>query len=275
MVIVGLDVGGTTTKAVALNKRNILAKTVTPTYDHVSSASGALGKLIHEYKVNMERIERIAATGGGREDLGSALFNIPVMLVDEIEATGLGGIFLSGLDEALVVSIGTGTAMVSVRDGGRRVKHVGGTGVGGGTLMGIGRCTLGKYRLETLERLALMGDVRRVNLTIQDITGKGVGILPPDATASNFGKFGDDTRPEDTAIGIFTLVGEVIGTVAYFAARSEGLEDRIVIVGGLSKSKVLAPIVVSTIELFSGKAIVPEDSEYCAAIGAAVRIAGD
>ncbi len=275
MVIVGLDVGGTTTKAVALDGNDVIAKTNTPTYDHVSSASGALGKLVHDFAINIEKIGSIAVTGGGREDIGSSLFNIPVTVVDEIAAIGLGGIFLSGLEEALVVSIGTGTAMVSVRDGGERVKHVGGTGVGGGTLIGIGRCTLGKYRLDTLEKLASMGDITRVNLTIRDITGGGVGILPPDVTASNFGKFGDDTRPEDTAIGIFSLVGEVIGTVAYFAARSEGLEDNIVIVGGLSKSKILAPIVISTIELFGGKAIVPKDSEYCAAIGAAVSILGD
>ena len=47
---------------------------------------------------------------------------------------------MSGLDRAVVVSMGTGTAYVMADKG--RVSHLGGTGVGGGTLLGLSGLTL-------------------------------------------------------------------------------------------------------------------------------------
>ena len=54
-----------------------------------------------------------------------------------------------------VVSLGTGTAIVSVEKDG--IRHFSGTGVGGGTLLGLSKHMLGVSRLDTLEAMASRG----------------------------------------------------------------------------------------------------------------------
>ena len=269
MVVAGVDIGGTLTKGVLIDEDRILAVAKSITVDYVTSAAGCLGKLLDKVELKPSDVDLLAITGIGNIDVKDSLLGVPVRKIDEIECIGIGGVFLSGYKDAIVVSIGTGTAIVLVKDAGHRVVHVGGTGIGGGTLRGLGRCLLNVVKIETIEKMATNGDIRRVNLTVGDLAGRPVGILSTEITASNFGKFGDDTRREDVAIGIFNLVGEVIGTVSYFASKAWDMTDKIVLVGGLTNSPVLKPIIIKTIEFFGGKAIVPEYSEYCAAIGAA------
>ena len=55
--------------------------------------------------------------------------------VDEFHAIGKGGLFLTGLTRAIIVSMGTGTAFIIADQNGE--KHIGGTGIGGGTLLGL------------------------------------------------------------------------------------------------------------------------------------------
>lgn len=67
------------------------------------------------------------------------------MKMEEFQAIGYGGLKLSGLTDALVVSMGTGTAYV--RAGKDGMKHIGGSGVGGGTLMGLASRLVKENRL--------------------------------------------------------------------------------------------------------------------------------
>ncbi|MEM1586198.1 MAG: hypothetical protein QXX99_03025 [Candidatus Bathyarchaeia archaeon] len=71
----------------------------------------------------------IAATGGGSRFLGDEVLGIPLTRINEIEAIGFGGSTLSGKKDCLVVNAGTGTALVILREGGRTIRHIGGTGV--------------------------------------------------------------------------------------------------------------------------------------------------
>jgi len=242
--------------------------------DSISSAMGALGKVLLETGTDVEELTGIALTGGGANFLPGRLLGVKATKIDEIEAIGVGGCFLSGKNRAAVVSIGTGTAVVGVwRDGDKlRIEHLGGTAVGGGTLAGLGKLLLGKSSVETILEMAKSGELKRVDLTVGDIVGRGVGMLPPEATASNFGKVGDWTRPEDVAAGLVNMVGQVIGTVAVLAARAAGLSDSIVLVGRLAEEEPVSSIVVHTAELFGGKAEVPENATYATAIGAARRL---
>ncbi|RLG42874.1 MAG: pantothenate kinase [Thermoproteota archaeon] len=274
MLIAGLDVGGTATKAVLITESGIKGFADVSASDSVSSAMGALGKLILESGVGVNELSSIALTGGGANRLPDRLLGVKAEKIDEIEAIGVGGCFLSGRDRAAVVSIGTGTAVVGAWGEGAcmRVEHLGGTAVGGGTLAGLGRLLLGKSSVDSVLEMAREGDLARVDLTVGDIVGRGVGMLPPDATASNFGKVGDWTRPVDVAAGIVNLVGQVVGTVAVLAARAAGLEDSIVLVGRLAEEEPVAKTVIHTVELFGGRAMVPENATYATAIGAARRL---
>ncbi len=277
MLIVGLDMGGTTTKAVLISESKVYGKTVVTASDPLAAAAGAVGKLLSELGISVNDIEAIASSGGKTKPLPSKILGLEVIEIDEIEAVGIGGLFLSGANEGVVVSAGTGTAVVEVRkrDNGIYVKHLGGTGVGGGTLTGLGRLLLRRTSINSIIELAMKGDSRNVDLTVGDIVGGPIGLLTPDVTASNFGKVGDVVSPEDVAAGLVNMVGQVIGTVSFFAAKSVGLEDKIILVGGLVTHEPVLRAVLKPIRLFGGKATVPKDPQFATAMGAALRLLSD
>lgn len=133
-VIIGIDIGGTTTDIAGFNGSNLMGVLSVKASDPLASASGALGKFINQYNVSLIEIEKIAITGVGSSYIDMNLFGIETIKINEFESIGLGGTYLGKLDKAIVVSMGTGTALVRVEKG--IVKHLGGTGVGGGNSYG-------------------------------------------------------------------------------------------------------------------------------------------
>ncbi|MEM2811239.1 MAG: type II pantothenate kinase [Candidatus Korarchaeum sp.] len=274
MLIIGLDMGGTTTKGVLLSERGVMHRILVVSSDPLAAAAGAVGKIVTDAGLSIGDISSIAVSGGRVRSLPDRLFGLPLMEVDEIEAIGRGGAFLAKLDECVVVSAGTGTAVVEVRrrDSGYYVRHLGGTGIGGGTLLGLSKLLLSRSSVESVLELAANGNSRNVDLTVGDIVGGPIGKLDAGATASNFGKVGDYNRPEDIAAALINMVGQVIGTVSLFAAKSVGLEDRIVLVGGLASYELLVEAISRPIDLFGGKLISPTEPQYATAIGASLKL---
>lgn len=274
MLVIGLDMGGTTTKGVLVSESEVLRKTVVVSSDPLAAAAGTVGRILHEANLGVGDVNAIAASGGRIRSLPRKLFGIQLVEVDEIEAIGRGGAFLAGLDDCVVVSGGTGTAVVEVRklSSGYHVKHLGGTGVGGGTLLGLGKLLLDRSSVESLLEVASRGNPKNVDLTVGDIVGGPIGKLSADATASNFGKLSDDNRVEDVAAALVNMIGQVIGTVSFFAAKSVGLEDRIVFIGGLASHRLIVEAVRRPIELFGGTLLVPNDPQYATAIGASLKL---
>lgn len=268
-MIIGIDIGGSTTDAVYLD--DPIRVVSVESSDPVAAAAGAFGKLLTELGRPLAAVAAIAATGGGARRLGAHLLGVPVITVPELTAIGVGGTALAGRRDALVVSMGTGTAVVAVRAG--QIAHVGGTGVGGGTLLGLSKHLLQVSQLSTLEALAARGDLARVDLTVADVAGGPVGALPPDATASNFGKLGSDARPEDKARALVNMIAEVIVVVSVLAARASG-HDTIVLTGKLLRVRPLVERILATRALFDRTFVIPDLAEYATAIGAARHVAG-
>lgn len=264
-MIVGIDIGGSTTDAVLLDGEAIKVVSVEAN-DPVAAASGALGMLLNTHGIRLDQITAIAATGGGARRIGDDLLGVPVTKVPEITAIGVGGTTLAGLSDALVVSMGTGTALINVR--GASIVHAGGTGVGGGTLLGLSKHMLNVSRLETLQRMAAQGDLSHVDLTVEDIAGGPVGNLPPGATASNFGKLGTDVTAEDKAKALINMIGEVIVVVSVIAARAAD-QGTVVLTGKLIRVKPLLERIQNTRVLFDRGFVVPEYADVATAIGAA------
>lgn len=269
-MIVGIDIGGSTTDAVLLDGGEIEVVTI-ETGDPLAAAAGALGKLLSTVGGGLADIQAIAVSGGGARWLGDQLFGVPVVKVPEIQAIGVGGSSLAEKSAALVVSLGTGTALVSVR--GETIEHVGGTGVGGGTLLGLARHLLGVTRLDTLEQLAAHGDLSHVDLTVGDIAGGPVGIVPASATASNFGKVRADPTPADKALALVNMVAEVTFTVSLMAARARQHTD-VVLTGKLTQVKPLRERIEAARPRRGENFIIPPYAEYATAIGAARAVSG-
>lgn len=196
--------------------------------------------------------------------------NTPVMSAqekNELECLGKGGLFLAGLKSAVVVSCGTGTAVVWASKN-QPVIHLGGTGVGGGTIKGLGRLLLKTKSVQEIFKLAEKGDKTKVDLTVGDILGKGIGLLPAEATAANFGKL-NSTKKEDLAQSLIGMAAETIGLVSCLAASQTG-EKIIVFCGRVSTNKLVQKYLSQVCALFKLSPIFPSQAEYATALGAAI-----
>jgi type II pantothenate kinase len=164
--------------------------------------------------------------------------------------------------------MGTGTAYVYADKNGS--EYLGGTGVGGGTLMGLSKKLLGMSDPEQIAILAEQGDLSNIDLRINDISKSAINsILSDNATAANFGKVSDLATREDIALGIFNMVYETIGMLAVFAARQKELKE-IVLIGNLAGLPHAHITFDQLNRMFGMHFIIPEMSTYGTVIGAAL-----
>ncbi len=268
-IIIGIDVGGSTTKIVGYRKdRSLLAVQRVVAKDPVTSVYGALGRFISENGLQLSQVEHIVLTGVGASHFEGDLYGIPTTKAVEFQAIGRGGLELSGKGHALVVSLGTGTAFVEAsRTSGS--KHIGGSGVGGGTLLGLCERLAQVSSFDTVLQLAGKGDLHKVDLTIGDISTKDVGNMNADVTAANFGKLADDAAQEDLVAGVVNMVFQTIGMLAVFAVRESATRD-IVLTGTLTVMPEIREVFSALEALHPVNFILPENSVFATAIGAAL-----
>ena len=275
--VIGIDVGGTTTKIVGFRKnqqgeQELIAPQFVRATDPVTSIYGAFGKFTAENGLELSDIERIMVTGAGSATVRNGIYNLPCHTVPEFSSSGIGGLYLSGLSEAIVVSMGTGTALIHARRDGEKynIKYLGGTGVGGGTLVGLSRRILGVDSIEHIEQLCADGNLDNIDLKIKDISQNHTyhGINE-NLTAANFGKVSDMATPADLALGIANMVAETVAMLAIFAARSYGLQD-IVLIGQLTRIESIRSVFNGLSENFGVRFIIPENAQFGTVIGAAL-----
>jgi len=267
-MIIGIDIGSTTTKAVSLEEGRLVKKIKTRADDAVTSAAGAFGKMMLENGIRMKDITRIMITGAGATKIEGELFGIPTEKVDEIAAIGAGAMFLSGQNDIVIVNIGTGTAIIEARKD--RIIHLGGSGVGGGTILGLAKKLLSLSDFKDIMELAASGSLDPVDLLLEDIMVADFSFLNKKSTASNFGKMLDTARSEDIALGIIHMVYEVIGMLAVFAARSRSI-GRVIVTGSGSHNPLGKKVLTEITRMHSVSFEYPEDAEYTTAVGAGLH----
>ena len=276
-VVIGIDVGGSTTKIVGFrvdgngNKKLIAPQLVTAN-DPITSTYGAFGKFTEENEIEMSEINKIMMTGVGASFVKKDIFGLPCERVPEFNSIGKGALYLSGLDEALAVSLGTGTALVHAKNG-EKMNYLGGTGVGGGTLVGLSRLLLHAESMEHIIEYAECGDLENIDLKIKHMTESGdLSILSRELTASNFGKVSDLATKEDIALGIMNMVFETVGMVSIFAAHQVKCEN-IILTGNLTRigfcEKKFAEF-NSMKDNYGVNFIIPENSQFGTVIGTAL-----
>jgi type II pantothenate kinase len=195
-----------------------------------------------------------------------------VQMIPEIDAIGFGGSALANYNDCIVVSIGTGTAIVHFSKQGAR--HVGGTGMGGGTIKGLSSVICDLDDPLQIEALALKGNPSKINLTISDLGYEGLSFLDSDMTASNFAAI-TSKSPEDMAAGILRLVGETVGIIASICAREFKCQNRIVIVGKVANSQFIRHTIDLVGKLYQTHFTYPENPGYATVYGAAMKFNHD
>ncbi len=270
--IIGIDVGGSATKIVASYNGKIISPQYVHAADPVTSAYGAFGRFTTKNGLELPDIEKIIITGVGSSYIEKSIYGIPVIKAVEFDCFGRGGLYLSGLPDAVVISMGTGTALVHAKKSsvGTSTSYLGGTGVGGGTLIGLSKKMLKTDDIDHIIGLAEEGKLENVDLRVKDLTKTGKTVsLPPDMTASNFGKLSDIASPADIARGIINMVFETIGVMGVFAARNEKTEN-IVLTGNLATISPAKNFFENLGTIFGVNFIIPENTQFATAIGAAL-----
>lgn len=271
--VIGIDIGGSTTKIVGFkkNQKELIEPLFVRATDAVTSVYGAFGKFTMQNGLELSDIDKVLMTGVGSSFIDRPIYGLDCRKVSEFESVGLGGLYLSKLDEAIIVSMGTGTALIHARKIGDRTetKYLGGTGVGGGTLLGLSRRMIGVDTIEHLEQMCEMGNLDNVDLRIKDISADESFQINGDITASNFGKLSDIANKNDVALGIANMVAETIAMLAVFAARSFNVKT-VVLTGNLTALKPIATVFEGLEENFGIKFIIPENAQFATVIGAAL-----
>lgn len=267
-VILGIDIGGSTTKIVAFEEeKRVLDTLQVRGGDQVTSLYGAIGHILYKCGLKLEQVSAIVMTGVGATMVEGNVYGIPTFRVKEFEAIGKGALELTGLKETLVVSVGTGTAFVMASE--KECRHIGGSGVGGGTLTGLASRLLGETHIDAIVAMAEKGSLRQVDLAICDISNEEIPSLPPHITAANFGKVESTASKEDFALGLINMLFETVGTLSAFACKHTDIRE--IVVTGTVATLPQAQKYLDGVGMLHGiKFIVPEKAAFATAIGAAL-----
>jgi len=268
---IGVDVGASLVKLAIRREGGPLRFELAP--------AEALEDLARE--VESLRPARVALTGGGGSRL-ARLLAAPATAVGEFAAWAAGARALLA-DQGrpaegpfLLASIGTGTSCVMVD--GATVTRVGGTALGGGTLVGLGAVLTGCTRFEEIVALAQEGDRRRVDLLVSDVYPEGLAGLPGAANAASFGRLAREagsaarSDPRDLAGALVGLVGENVALLCNALAAQAGV--RRIVFGGsaLRGNAPLAGLLVGLTTALGREPVLLERGEQAGALGALLAL---
>ena len=267
-MVIGIDVGISTTKIVGINDDHVVISPIRiRATDPVTSLYGAFGKYLYDNQIALSDVEHVMITGVGAAYVNNPIYGLPTDKAEEFIADGLGARYETGLNRMIVVSMGTGTSLVQCD--GDDIRHIGGIGLGGGTLAGLSRVILKTDDMKQIIALAMQGDISNIDLQIGDISPDPLPGLPKHATASLFGKAKSNATREDIACGIITTVLQTIGSSCILASLNSGIREY-VLIGNLTLLPQCKLVFPGLEKLYKVHFIIPKYSEFCTAIGAAL-----
>lgn len=268
-VILGIDIGGSSTKIVGLHPdKSVIGMLRIKAEDPVTSLYGALGNFMNANKLALQDIDSIVLTGVGASYVDGDIYGVHTVRIAEFPAIGTGGLALSGKDKAVVVSMGTGTSFLWAKRG-EEVRHLIGSGIGGGTLAGLSSLITGVHQYAMIRKLSQDGDLSHIDLTIGDMSKGRVGTLPPEATAANFANVAEDATSSDKILGLVNLVLQAIGTMSVLACQNCS-SSTVILTGSLSMLPAAREVFDLFTKLYGVEYIIPPNATFATALGAAL-----
>ena len=149
------------------------------------------------------------------------------------------------------------------------IRHIGGIGLGGGTLMGLSRIMLKTDDIKQIVALALEGQISNIDVLIGDISPNPLPNLPKTATASLFSNAKANASREDIAMGLIGMVLQSIGSATILSSLESGIKD-FVMIGNLTLLPQCREVFPAMEKLYGVRFRIPKYSEFCTAIGAAL-----
>ncbi|WP_127531781.1 type II pantothenate kinase [Paenibacillus kobensis] len=265
---IGIDLGGSLIKTACLENETLTLK------KYSLAEFDQLIAWLHRFDS-----PEICITGGRAFQLKSRITENVTDIV-EFAATIKGSMHLLhkeglSLDSYILTNVGTGTSIHAVLQG--KHERLGGTGVGGGTLMGLSKLLTGITDFDEIVTKASSGTRSRIDMKVSDIYRGSIPPIAGDLTASNFGKlFAEDVREvhsvEDLLSSVVGIVGETVATTSVLAA-GQYKDLSIVYIGStFNKNKPLQDVVYDYTNLRGATPIFLKQGEFCGAIGALLSI---
>jgi type II pantothenate kinase len=264
---ISIDFGITVTDIIKRNDDVILHEM---TLSEEGPSLSLLSHLFTDIDFNSD-VNLLAVTGGKHLKLGDKIESTKIVHVNEIDAVGEGAMNLSGLSSKnpiIIVSAGSGTACILAQDG--NFTHCSGTGVGGGTVLGLSKLLLGTTDPIEISKLAKEGNESGVDLILEDVVSGPIGELPSETTAVNFGKISkieSEISKQDIAAGIVNLVGQTAARIATSVATTYKARE-IVVVGRSPSFNGLKNSLEQAASIMGFSPHFPKNGEYATALGA-------
>ena len=262
-ISIGIDFGISNTDLVIAHHDQISYSTFPSEKVSVSY----LKKILSQANLNISDIETIGVTGGRHADLPNEIDNVLVAHFNEVDAIGRGAKALKkdSINNFLVVSCGSGTACVLGTK--ESFIHVGGTGLGGGTIRGLCKLLFNEDDPERINTLSLDGDVTKVDQILSDVVSGPIGNLPENTSAVNFGK-GSSFAPNnaDLAAGVINMVAQTILRTAVMSAISCEVSE-IIVIGRTPSYSLLSNILKEGFHLYNLNCEFVENGEYAICLG--------
>ena len=200
-------------------------------------------------------------------------------IINEFDATvrGLETLYViekkKVLPASLIVTIGTGTSIISYKE---KAEHLGGTAIGGGFFMGQIKLLFNMNDFQEALTLGKSGTRYNVDLKVSDIydpEDKRVDLLFREFTAASLGKIDDNFKVSNLYKGdiinsLICMIGENVGTIATLMAENNEISNIAFCGGFLTDNKIIKKILSLICRVNNKKAIFLKNSEFCASIGA-------
>lgn len=216
---------------------------------------------------------KVVLTGGRAGKLKREFFP-EAEIVDEFTATCVGAKYLmeaEGITTAekfLLINIGTGTSWFMVN--GNLYERILGSGLGGGTLLGLGSLLTGISDFSQLVHFASEGDRERVDLLVKNLYFPEIPPIPGELTASNFACAipAEKSSAEDRMSAVSNMIAETISIITSQAAALHGVKRCVYIGSSIAGNRPLQSKLGLYAEMMGLVPIFLTDGEFSGAVGA-------
>ncbi len=258
---IGIDAGGTLTKIVVDGEERDYKV-------FKSSNKEAIAKFVNHFEG-----ANIYLTGGRQKVIAQLLNESPKGYSVEFDATfnGLKQLLseqYDAMDRFIFCNIGTGSSYHLATD---HQQRVGGSGVGGGLLMGLGYLLTGEQSFESLVRCSKSGHRDLIDLTVGHIYEGQDAPIPKDLTAANFGRVLDtldeDVSKEDHMASVMGLIAETICTIGIHMAEMYDCEEVVYIGSTLQDNEVMLNVLNRYTNLRGKTPVLVENGSFAGALG--------
>lgn len=266
---IGIDIGISTCKIAGFNNNKPLIPVQSET-SGVSVLAETLELFFSENNISPSNISAIATTGVGSTYIKGDICGITPSFVSEFDANAAFAIHKAKSCNFTVISMGTGTSYIHVKDNIR--THLGGLALGGGTIKGLCSSIIKPMSFKEIMELSLKGSEGATDLRMKDITNEMLPGLIPEISASDFAKATGNESASDMAAGVVHLVIENILQTGVLVSKPLNVHE-FVLIGGLAHYPQCSYISNLLVKMHGNIEFnIPSDAVFGSASGAALSI---